>query len=50
VFALANRETKEGGKLTRQFLRGTRATSAVVEDFLLGAIIDIYTEQVTSGN
>lgn len=38
MFALTNRETSEGGKFTRQFFRGTKATSAVVEGFL-GAIL-----------
>lgn len=38
VFALTSRETKDGGKLTKQFFKGTRATSAVVEGFL-GAMI-----------
>jgi hypothetical protein len=38
VLALTSSETSEGGKLTRQFLRGTKATSAVVDGFL-GAIL-----------
>jgi hypothetical protein len=45
---LANRNTREGGKLTRQFFKGRSVTSAVVDDFLLDAIIDIYAEQVAS--
>lgn len=35
MFALTSRETNDGGRLTRQFLRGTRAISAGVDDFLL---------------
>lgn len=37
--ALTSKETKDGGRLTRQFFKGTRATSAVVEGFL-GAMIE----------
>lgn len=33
ALALTSRETSDGGRLTRQFLRGTRATSAVEEGF-----------------
>lgn len=38
VLAFTSKATREGGRLTRQFLRGTRATSAVVVGFL-GAMI-----------
>lgn len=39
-FALTSIETSDGGRFTRQFLRGTRATSAVDGGFLLlGAIV-----------
>lgn len=38
VLALTSKATSDGGRLTRQFLRGTRATSAVVVGFL-GAMI-----------
>lgn len=40
VFAFTNNATSDGGKLARQFLSGTRTTSAVVDAFLLpGAMV-----------
>lgn len=41
AFALTRSAVNDGGKLTKQFFRGTRATSAVEEGFL-GAIFRRY--------
>lgn len=41
AFALTRSAVSDGGKLTKQFFRGTRATSAVEEGFL-GAIFRRY--------
>lgn len=38
MLALTSSATSDGGRLTKQFFNGTRATSAVVEGFL-GAIL-----------
>jgi hypothetical protein len=39
VFALTNKKTNDGGKFTRQFLSGTKATCAVVAGFLVGGMM-----------
>ena len=41
AFALTSSAVSDGGRFTRQFFRGTRATSAVAEGFL-GAIVRRY--------
>lgn len=50
AFALTNSAVNDGGKFTKQFFRGTRATSAVEEGFLGAILRRCSTEQKSERN